>query len=144
MTATSQLRVPVQVPVENGSRQQKHLGFCANLGFHAVRVVTSQRFVHMRVSRVWRAILAYFLLKYHEKKCRFAVHKLNKECQAKGAFYILIPSLLEDREKFFNYFRMYPEQYQGLLRRVRGRIHRSGCNWNPAICADQQLAVTLR
>ncbi len=67
MTATSQLRVPVQVPVENRSKRQKHLGFCANLGFHAVRVVTSQRFVHMRASWVRQAILAYFLLKYHEK-----------------------------------------------------------------------------
>ncbi len=91
----------------------------------------------MRASRMRQAIVAYFLLKYHEKKRRFAVHKLNRERHAKGAFHILVPTLLEDREKFFNYFRMYPEQYQHLLCSVKPRIHCTGCNWNPTISANE-------
>ena len=98
----------------------------------------------MRASRVHRAILAYVLLQRHKNRRHFCVHHLNSQQKESGAFHVLVPELRMDREKFFNYFRMYPEQFDELEMKLRPHIQLQGSNWNLAIPSAETLAVTLR
>ena len=98
----------------------------------------------MRVKKLRRALLASFILENRQKKRCFAVHEINKSRKQFGTFYTLMPQLCADPEKFFNYVRMYPEQFNEVLEKVCPLIERPGCNWNEPISAEQCLVVMLR
>jgi hypothetical protein len=56
------------------------------------------------------------------QKRRWWVHPIHSERKKKGTFKLLIPRLLEDSDKFFNFFRMDRNCFESLLKIVGPRF----------------------
>ena len=89
-------------------------------------------------------LLILLLLVMRSKRRNLWVHPINEKRAEYGEFHQLIPDLKLDRERFFTYFRMYPEKFQILLDKIRNRITKSSTYFRNAICPEERLAVTLR
>lgn len=77
-----------------------------------------------------------------KNKKRKWVHEINLKRQEYGEFHHLFPDLLEDEQKFFNYFRMSSEKFYDLLKILD--IQKEDTTFRKAISAEEKLAVTLK
>jgi ribosomal protein L20 len=50
-----------------------------------------------------------------KKKRRWWIHPIHGARKKEGAYYILIPQLMQDADKFFNFFRMNRTVFETLL-----------------------------
>ena len=78
------------------------------------------------------------------KKCETYVRPLNWSRNEDGEFHRLIRQMREiDPQRFFKYFRMDPEDYDDLLKKVQDKLTRFPTHKFP-IGPSERLAVTLR
>ena len=93
------------------------------------------------------SILTKHLTRKYKKK-RFWVRNIYKDRKAYGSYYTLIPELRKKNlnehthEKFFSYFRMYPENFDELLTIISPFLRTTVST--RSICKGEKLALTLR
>ena len=67
-------------------------------------------------------VVATYILDQTYKNRRFWVHPINKERNEKGIFVNLFPQLMNDPEKFHQYFRMSYDQFSYLHNLIKADI----------------------
>jgi hypothetical protein len=78
-----------------------------------------------------------------KKGRRWWVRPIFEDHDTQGAWATLIPKMRsDDREKFYNFFAMWPEDFDEILEKVRPFITKS--SRRKPICPGERLAVTLR
>lgn len=78
-----------------------------------------------------------------KKPRRWHVRPIFRDHETHGAWFSLIPVMREhDREKYYNFFRMWPEQFEEILEKVEPFISKT--SRRKPICAGERLAITLR
>jgi hypothetical protein len=75
------------------------------------------------------------------KKC---VHKSLIRSKTEGDFFTLYKELVDDEEKFHQYFRMSKYQFNDLLSRIEPLITNKNTTFREAITPIKKLAVCLR
>ena len=71
------------------------------------------------------------------------MHPINNLRFEKGEYFVLYPDLHKYEEKFFNWFRMSTKKFDYLLKLIQHQIFRKNTNYREAICAEEQLVLTL-
>ncbi|XP_046688147.1 uncharacterized protein LOC124373872 [Homalodisca vitripennis] len=61
-----------------------------------------------------------------------------------GEFYTLMPHLIDNETKFYEYFRMSLITFHKLLSKVEAHLHKEDTFWRQAITPKHRLAVCLR
>ena len=79
-----------------------------------------------------------------KRKRRHWVHPINQSRKQQGEFFTLYPLLRDDPERFYQYFRMQPEQFDYLHARLRPSLLSEGTNYRESIDPEHKLAVTIR
>lgn len=90
--------------------------------------------------------MAWYLIKKRNKTSRrsCAVREIFKKRKDHGAFHNLIMEMrLYDTEKYFNYLRMSPEEFDLLLSKIGPSLQKKYHSTEP-ISPAEQLAATLR
>ncbi|GBP87903.1 hypothetical protein EVAR_66382_1 [Eumeta japonica] len=75
---------------------------------------------------------------------RYWIHDSVKERKTEGEFWTLYKHLVEDEEKFFQYFRMSTYQFNVLLKKIENDIFRRNTNFRECLSSKEKLAVCLR
>ena len=81
---------------------------------------------------------------FRRKPRRFWVHPLNAVRLDVGQYHTIIDDLRDDKEKFFQYFRMSHESFQELLDMLRPHIQKADTNMRRCISTEERLAIILR
>lgn len=86
------------------------------------------------------------LLQYSLLQERRATHDIFKQRKQEGYFNLLINGhLREDENKFREFFRLNPQQFDFVLSLIQDYIQKSGTNFvQVPITAEEKLALTLR
>jgi hypothetical protein len=93
----------------------------------------------------WVIYFAYWRIAEKRRKRRWAVHPINSARFVDGAFRNLYGKLRDDRDKFFNYFRMPIASFDELLVKFLGTIQaRQDLVQGLSISPQEMLAITLR
>lgn len=79
-----------------------------------------------------------------KRKARFWIHNINRKRLGFGEFHTLFPDLVEDDDKFFQYFRMTHEKFECLLRYLEESLFRHDTNFRCPVKPKERLAVCLR
>jgi len=66
-------------------------------------------------------LIAYYLMKRKTRR-RYWVHPIYEDRKEKGAFALLFVQLLEDEEKFVNYFRMDIRCFNLLVEKIKPHL----------------------
>lgn len=78
------------------------------------------------------------------RRRRFGVHKMLKRRKEHGEYWTLFRELLDDEEKFYQYFRMPQHEFNILLSKIQVQITKKNTSFGEAIGAKEKLAVCLR
>ena len=71
------------------------------------------------------------------------VHPINNFRFEKGEYFVLYRDLCSFEDKFFNWYRMPIKKFDYLLKMIQHRISKWNTNYREAICAEEQLVITL-
>lgn len=96
-------------------------------------------------------IIALMLDEEQENNCKTIkkrkrtvwVHDLWKKRQTEGEFTIY-NGLIDDEQKFYEYFRMYQYSFNVLHGKIENRIKKKVTHWRKPIPSKERLAVCLR
>ena len=72
------------------------------------------------------------------------VHPINCRRPEFGAFAHLFPDLVNNPEKFYDFFRINNEQFKMLVELLRPSIEKQNTNYRRAIQPEERLALYLR
>ncbi|KAL4720971.1 hypothetical protein ACJJTC_019231 [Scirpophaga incertulas] len=75
---------------------------------------------------------------------RYWIHDTLKKRKTEGEYWTLYRHLVEDEEKFFQYFRMSTYQFNMLLQKIENDISRRNTNFRECLSSKEKLAVCLR
>ncbi|KAI1702391.1 putative nuclease HARBI1 [Ditylenchus destructor] len=93
-----------------------------------------------------KKVLALYLLRRRLRlqptKRRFWTHPIFANRKKFGAYYVLLPQLKADDDKFFNYFRMTRDCFDRLLQMLDARLSKT--SQREPIGPEERLMVTLR
>jgi len=90
-------------------------------------------------------IALFFLYRRERRRDRFHwVHPVIQKREKFGAFYTLFGELREDKNKFFNYFRMFVSSFDALHRRLKESLQRRNSKMRNCIQPVEMLAVAVR
>ena len=67
-----------------------------------------------------------------------------KSRPVEGEFYTLLPHLMDDETKFYEYFRMAQSTFNDLLKKLKDSLKKEDTFWRLSITPKQRLAVCLR
>lgn len=70
------------------------------------------------------------------------VRPMFQDHEVFGEWFTLVPTLRDDEEKFYNYFRMFPKDFDFLLKKVGPFLVKK--SKRKSICPGEMLAITLR
>jgi len=96
------------------------------------------------IEEVEETVVATYILNQTVKNRRFWVHPINKERNEKGVFTNLFPQLINDPEKFHQYFRMSYDQFSFLHNLIKDDIKKQNTQFREPVPSEQRLAVCLR
>lgn len=77
-------------------------------------------------------------------KRRFWVHSAWNKRSAEGEYFTLLPHLLDDETKFYQYFRMSMSAFNLLELKLQAKLSRQDTYFRKAITSRHRLAVFLR
>ena len=109
-------------------------------------IFTSTQEVKMALTRRQKLILWWWWKKrniLHPTR-RFAVHPINKLRHIHGEYHHLMPPLLNDPERFVQYFRMKHQTFYDLLQHCAADLKEKSTNFCRAVSPEERLVVTLR
>lgn len=75
---------------------------------------------------------------------RYWMHDSIKERKTEGEYWTLFRHLVDDEEKFWQYFRMSTFQFKMLLKKIENDIVRRNTNFRECLSPEEKLAVCLR
>ena len=78
------------------------------------------------------------------KRKYFSVHKILKKSKTEGEYWTLYTEVMDDEEKFFQYFRLSQYQFNELLQKIEVVISKRNSSFKEAITLKEILAVCLR
>lgn len=78
------------------------------------------------------------------KKKRIWVHPSLINRRNEGEFYTLLPQLMEDEKKFFEYFHMSIDTFEMILSEIKDDIQKEDTIFRKAITPREKLVVCLR
>ena len=90
-----------------------------------------------------RFAVAMLLLQLNFNVRRMWVHPINNLRFEKGEYFVLYRDLRSFEEKFFNWYLMSIKKFDYLLKMIQHRICKWNTNYREAICAEEQLVITL-
>ena len=90
-----------------------------------------------------RLAVALLLLQLNFNVRRMWVHPINNLRFKKGEYFVLYRDLHSFEEKFFNWYRMPIKKFDYLLKMIQHRISKQNTNYREAICAEEQLVITI-
>ncbi|KAL4120277.1 hypothetical protein QTP88_012999 [Uroleucon formosanum] len=93
------------------------------------------------IEEVEETVVATYILNQTVKNRRFWVHPINKERNEKGVFTNLFPQLINDPEKFHQYFRMSYDQFSYLHNLIKDDIKKQNTQFRAPVPPEQRLAV---
>lgn len=79
-----------------------------------------------------------------KRKRRFGTHKIFKKRKISGEYWTLFRQLMDDEEKFLQYFRMPICDFNVLLGKIENSIKKQNTTFKEAIGPREKLAVCLR
>ena len=80
-----------------------------------------------------------------KKQCkRFWVRKIYEKREQLASFHTFLLDLKEDREYFFQYFRMTPDRFEHLLELAGPKFEKRNTRLGRTISPRERLAITLR
>ena len=71
------------------------------------------------------------------------VHPINNLRFEKGEYFVLYLDLRSFEDKSFNWYRMLIKKFDYLLKMIQHQISKQNTNYREAICAEEQLVITL-
>ena len=80
----------------------------------------------------------------NDKRKRFSVHTMLKKRKIEGEYWTLYRELMDDEDKFFQYFRLSQYQFNQLLHKIEVVITKQNTSFKEAITPKEKLAVCLR
>jgi len=80
----------------------------------------------------------------HKKKKKMWIHNAWKSRTTEGEFFTLLPHLMDNETKFYEYFRMTQTTFYDLLMELEERLKKQDTFWRLSITPKQRLAVFLR
>lgn len=83
-------------------------------------------------------------LKKRKRKRSLWVHDLWKKRALEEEFLNLYNGLMDDEQKFYEYFRMTQYSFHILLRKIENNIKKQETHWRKPISSRERLAVCLR
>ena len=72
------------------------------------------------------------------------IHPLNVDQRSKGEFYNLYLDQQHFPDKFFENYRMTPQQFDELLYKIAPLIKKSNTNFRKAITPEEKFSLTFR
>lgn len=75
---------------------------------------------------------------------RLWVHEINLGRRQYGEFHTLMPQLRQDEKRFFIYFRMTSETFDGIVDLIKEDIIKQDTNYRESIPPEERLAIALR
>lgn len=96
------------------------------------------------IEEMEETVVATYILEQTYKNRRFWVHPINKKRDEKGIFINLFPQLINDPEKFHQYFRMSYGQFTDLHNLIKDDIKKQNTKFRTPVPSEQRLAVCLR
>lgn len=75
---------------------------------------------------------------------RFSVHKMLKTRKIHGEFWTIFNELMDDEQKFYQYFRMPQYDFHVLLGKIEKSLKKQDTKFKQAIGPKEKLAVCLR
>ncbi|KAG8222923.1 hypothetical protein J437_LFUL000217 [Ladona fulva] len=72
------------------------------------------------------------------------IHSAWMKRSTEGEFCLLMPHLIEDETKFYEYFRMTRWTFHRLLLELQEKLKKEDTFWRPSITPKERLAVCLR
>ena len=72
------------------------------------------------------------------------MHPINSRRPEFGSFGYLFPDLVNNPEKFYDFFRMTTEQYKMLVELIGPSIKKQNTNYRLAIRPEERLAIFIR
>ncbi|XP_001946487.2 protein ALP1-like [Acyrthosiphon pisum] len=96
------------------------------------------------IEEVEETVVATYILNQTVKNRRFWVHPINEERNEKGVFTNLFPQLINDPEKFHQFFRMSYDQFSYLHNLIKDDIKKQNTQFRAPVPSEQRLAVCLR
>ena len=82
--------------------------------------------------------------KKRKRKRTLWVHDLWKKREQEGEFLNLFNGLVDDEQKFYEYFRMTQYSFHFLLGKIEANIKKQETHWRKPISPRERLAVCLR
>jgi hypothetical protein len=82
--------------------------------------------------------------KKHTSRKRKWVDSAGKKRSIEGEFCTLLPHLIEDETKFYEYFRMTIFTFHQLMMKLQEKLKKEDTFWRPSITPKERLAVCLR
>lgn len=78
------------------------------------------------------------------KKKRIWVHPDLINRRNEGAFYTLLPQLMDDEKKFYEYLHMNIDTFEMILKEIKDDIQKEDTTFRKAITPREKLVVCLR
>lgn len=75
---------------------------------------------------------------------RYWVHEALRKRKTEGEYWTLYKHLVDDEEKFVQYFRMTSFQFNEMLRKIKNNITKKNTNFRESLSPKEKLAVCLR
>ena len=86
--------------------------------------------------------VALLLLQLNFNVRHMWVHPINNLRFEKGEYFVLYRDLCSFEDKFFNWYHMPIKKFDYLLKMIQ-QISKWNTNYREAICAEEQLVITL-
>lgn len=96
------------------------------------------------IEEIEETAVVTYILNQTVKNRRLWVHLINVERNEKGIFVNLFPQLINDPEKFHQYFRMSYNQFTDLHNLIKDDIKKQNTQFRAPVPSEQRLAVCLR
>ena len=94
--------------------------------------------------RRWRLAVALLLLQLNFNVRHRWVHPIINNLRfEKGEYFVLYRDLHSFEDKFFKWYRMPIKKFDYLLKMIQHQISKWNTNYREAICAEEQLIITL-
>lgn len=90
------------------------------------------------------AALLWLRQRRRRRQQRIWVHEINAKRPEFGSFGHLFPDLVNNPEKFYDFFRMTTEQFKMLVELIGSSIRKQNTNYRRAVGAEERMAIFLR
>ena len=108
------------------------------------RYISRKQRNNVRKKRRLRLYIFFMILQMQMVTREVWIHPLNLDRQSKGEFYNLYLDQWHFPDRFFEHYRMTPQQFDEILHKIAPLIKKNDTNFCKAITPEEKLSLTLR